>query len=212
MRSILHILFVSVLTVSMGTMTAAPLKGHMKSEEYEKASKTLEHAVRVLEDVIEDPLNGIPQSLLNQSEGIVIFPGACMVAAGPYNGPGGIGTAMIHNEDGSWSDPFFVILREGSLDFEIGTKHSDIVLLFKDRNHFLDLSSATITLGGDVGVAPGPVSSISQSDNDISFAKEIYAYHRSKDHFTGESCEGGILSYFEKLSNSLIPMSLSYHE
>lgn len=212
MKSMLHILFVSVLTVSMGTIAAAPIKGDLKSEEYDKASKTLEHAIRILETVMEDPLNGIPQSLLNQSEGIVIFPSACMVAAGPYNGPGGIGTAMIHNEDGSWSDPFFVILREGSLDFELSTIKSDIVLLFKDRNRFLDLSNAAITLGGDVGIAPGPENSISQSDIDISFEKEIYAYYWSKGQFTGESCEGGILSYYEKLSNSLVPMSLSYQE
>ena len=204
MKSMLHIFLVSVLTVSASALVAAPLKGDIKSAENEKASKTLEQAMMILDNVVEDPVNGIPQSLLSQSEAIVIFPEACMVAAGPYNGAGGIGTAMIHNEDGSWSDPFFVILREGSLDFEIGTQHSDIVLLFKDRNHMINMDNTTITLGGDVGVAPGPVCNVSHSAAAISFEKEIYSYHRSKGLFAGESYEGGILSYYEKLSNSLI--------
>jgi lipid-binding SYLF domain-containing protein len=212
MKPILHIFFVFFLTVWMGRLAAAPIMGNINSGEYEKASKTLEHALRVLDYVLEDPVHGIPQSMINQSEAIVIFPDACMIAAGPYNKPGGIGTAMIHNEDGSWSDPFFVILREGSLDFELGARNSDIVLLFKNKNQILVMDDAAITLGGNVGVGPGPVYNNSQSATDISFEKEVYAYHRSTDHFAGESIEGGILSYYEKLSNSLIETELSYQE
>ena len=212
MKPKLHISLVFFFTVWMGTLAAAPIVGKINSGEYEKASKTLEHAQRILDYVLEDPVHGIPQSMINQSEAIVIFPNACMVAAGPYNKPGGIGAAMIHNEDGSWSDPFFVILREGSLDFELSTRTSDIILLFKDKNQILALDIAAITLGGDVGVGPGPVCNNSQSAADISFEKEVYAYHRSTDHIAGESIEGGILSYYKKLSNSLITMELSYQE
>jgi lipid-binding SYLF domain-containing protein len=203
MKSILHILFASVLVVSIGTLAAAPVQGDIRSVENEKASRILEQAVRILDFVMADTEYGIPHSLINQSEGIVIFPGACMVAAGPYNGPGGIGIAMIRHENGSWSDPFVVILREGSQDFEIGTKNSDIVLLFKDRNHIMGVHNGAIRLGGDLGVAPGPADEISHSATAISFDKEVYAYDRSKGHFAGESYEGGILTYYEKLSNSL---------
>jgi lipid-binding SYLF domain-containing protein len=212
MKPLLHISFVFSFTVWMGTLTAAPEMENINSGEYEKAAKTLEHALRVLDYVLEDPVHGIPQSMINQSEAIVIFPDACKVAAGPYNKPGGIGTAMIHNEDGSWSNPFFVILREGSLDFELDSRNSDIVLLFKDKKQILAMDDSAITLGGDVGVGPGPVYDISRSATDISFEKEVYAYYRSADHFAGESIEGGIISYYETLSNSLIENELSYQE
>jgi len=203
MKSILNIFLVSILTISVGTMLAAASSGEGKSVENEKATKTLENAVKVLDNVMEDPINGIPQSLINKSEGIVIFPGASKVAAGAYNGPGGIGIAMIHNEDGSWSNPFFVTLSEGSQGYRIGVQASDIVLFFKDRNDIIDIDKSEITLGSDVGVAAGPVNKGSSSNTDIIFETEIYSYHLSKGLFAGVSLKGGILSYYEKLSDSL---------
>ena len=202
MKIMLNIFIVSILTVSVGTLLAAPSNENRRSVENEKAIKTIEKAVRVLDSVMEESVNGIPHSLINESEGIMIFPGACKVAAGAFNGHGGRGIAMIHNEDGSWSNPFFVTIREGSQRFQIGTQTSDFVLLFKDRNDIIDIDKAAITLGGDVGVAAGSVYNGSSSSNDNTFETEIYTHHRSKGLFTGVSLNGGILSYYEKLSDS----------
>ena len=210
MKIMLNLLLVSILTISVGTLFAAPSNGDSKSGENEKAAKTLEEAtntlemaVRVIDKGMEDPENGIPQSLINESEGIVIFPKACQIVAGPFNGAGGRGIVVIHNEDGSWSNPFFVTLREGNQGFQIGAQTSDIVLLIKDRNDIIGIDKAEITLGSDVGVAAGPVMSNSYSSTDITFESEIYSYHRSKGLFTGISLDGGILSYYEKLCYSL---------
>jgi lipid-binding SYLF domain-containing protein len=133
----------------------------------------------------------------------VIFPKACQVVAGPFNGAGGRGIVVIHNEDGSWSNPFFVTIREGNQGFKIGAQTSDIVLLFKDRNDIIDIDKEEITLGSDVGVAAGPVISDSYSSTDITFEAEIYSYQWSKGLFTGINLDGGILSYYEKLCDSL---------
>ena len=203
MKSLLNIFLVSILTISVGTMFAAASNGDGRSVENEKATNTLENAVKVLDSVMEDPINGIPQSLISKSEGIVIFPGASKVAAGAYNGPGGIGIAMIHNEDGSWSNPFFVTLGEGSQGYRIGVEASDIVLFFKDRNDIIDIEKSEITLGSDVGIAAGPVNKGSFANTDITFETDIYSYHLSKGLFAGVSLKGGILSYYEKLSGSL---------
>jgi len=210
MKAIRNIFLVSILTISVGTLFAAPSQGDSKSGEHEKATKTLdeatntlEMAVRVIDKGMGAPVNGIPQSLINESEGIVIFPKACQVVAGPFNGAGGRGIVVMHNEDGSWSNPFFVTLREGNQGFKIGAQTSDIILLFKDRNDIIDIDKEEITLGSDVGVAAGPVISDSYSSTDITFEAEIYSYHRSKGLFTGISLDGGILSYYEKLSDSL---------
>ena len=155
MKLVSRLFLVSILIISVGTIIASPSNGESKS--IETATNTLEKAVIALNSVMENPVSGIPQSLINNSEGIVIFPRACKVAAGPFNGPGGRGIAIIRNEDGSWSNPLFVTLREGSQGFKIGASTSDIVLLFKDRNDIIDLEQSDITLGGDVGVAAGPV-------------------------------------------------------
>lgn len=203
MKSASHLFIVSILTISVGTLLAAPSNGETQSVESEKATYTLESAINTIDNVSENPVKGIPQSLINTSEGIVIFPGACNVAAGPFNGPGGRGIAIIRNEDGTWSNPIFVTIREGSEGFKIGAPASDIVLLFKDRNDIMNIEKAEIILGGDVGVSAGPVHSGSSSGADVTFETDIYSYQQIKGRFAGASVNGSIVSYYENLSGSL---------
>jgi lipid-binding SYLF domain-containing protein len=110
---------------------------------------------------------------------------------------------MIRREDGTWSNPFFVTLGEGSLGIQIGAQSSEIVLLFKHRYDILDIDDAEIILGGDIGVAAGPVGNGASSDTDIKFEKEIYSYFRSKGLFAGVSLAGGVLYYNEMVNESL---------
>jgi lipid-binding SYLF domain-containing protein len=203
MKTMLNLILVSMLIITVGNLNAATSIGEGKSADSEKAAKTLKKAVMALDHMMEDPINSIPQDLINSSEGIVIFPGAFKVALGTLGGQGARGIAMIRKEDGSWSNPFFVTLGEGSLGFQIGAQASEIVLLFKDRNDIIEIDKADITLGGDVGVAAGPVDEGSSSSTDITFGSEIYSYCRSKGLFAGVSLKGGILSYNEKISESL---------
>jgi lipid-binding SYLF domain-containing protein len=193
MKTILNILLVSILMVSVGTLLAAPT---------DEAAKTLEEAVSALNNVIGNPEEGIPQSLISQSEGIVILRRTCQVAAGAFNGPGSKGVALINNEDGSWSKPFFVTLREGRQGFHIGAQTSDIVMLFKDREDIIDIHQAEITLGGNVEVAAGPVNSGSSSITSITFEKDVYSYHRHNGLYSGLTLVGAVLSYSKMLGDS----------
>jgi lipid-binding SYLF domain-containing protein len=203
MKTILNLILVSMLIISVGNMNATASSGESKSTDTEKAEKTLKKAVIALDHVMEDPENSIPQDLIHRSEGIVIFPSAFKVAIGFVGGQGARGIAMIRKGDGNWSNPFFVTLGEGSLGFQIGAQASDIVLLFKDRNDIIEIDQADITLGGDVGVAAGPVNKGSSSSTDITFESEIYSYYRSKGLFAGVSLKGGVLSYNKNISESL---------
>jgi lipid-binding SYLF domain-containing protein len=192
MKTILNLILVSMLIITVGNLHVAGSSPEDKSANTRKAEKTLSKAVMALDNVMEDPENSIPQNLFHRAEGIVIFPGALKVAVGFVGGQGARGIAMIHREDGTWSNPFFVTLGEGSLGFQMGAQESDIVLLFKDRNDIIKIDQADITLGGDVGVAAGPVSRGSSSSTDITFDSETYSYCRSKGLFAGVSLKGGV--------------------
>jgi lipid-binding SYLF domain-containing protein len=198
-----RILVISIFTVSVGTLSAAAPDEDSKSAETNKAIHILEMAVMTLNNVFENPGNGIPESLVNQSEAIVIFPRACQVAAGAFNGAGGKGIALIFNEEGVSSNLFFVTLREGSLGFQIGPQTSDIVLLIKNMNDLLGLDHSSIMLGGDVGVEAGPDGNVSFSATEYEFKTRIYSYHLKKGLFTGVNLKGAILGYSGKLDNSI---------
>ena len=203
MKTMLNLFLVSFLAVSVGYLNAAPSNGYNKSVEKEKAVKTLRKSVMALDNVMDDPECSIPQSLINQSEGIVIFPGAFKIAIGAWGGQAGRGIAMIRKEDGTWSNPFFVTLGEGSLGIQVGAQSSEIILLFKHRYDIFEIDEAEIMLGGDIGVTAGPVSHGSIADTDIRFEREIYSYYRSKGLFAGVSLNGGVLSYNEEVNESL---------
>ena len=203
MKTIMNLLLASMLIITLGNLNAAGSGGEGNAADTEKGEKTLKKAVIALDHFMEDPENSIPQNLIHDAEGVVIFPGAFKVALGFVGGQGARGIAMIRLENGLWSNPFFVTLGEGSLGFQIGAQASDIVLLFKDRNDIIDIDQADITLGGDVGVAAGPVYKGSSSSTDITFESEIYSYYRSKGLFAGVSLKGGVLSYNEDVSESL---------
>jgi lipid-binding SYLF domain-containing protein len=206
MKTILNLILASMLIITVGNLNAAGSSRENKSVESEKAAKTLKKVVLALDHVMEDPENSIPQKLIQNAEGIVIFPGTFKVAIGVIGGQGARGIAMIRREDGSWSNPFFVTLGEGSMGFQIGAQASDIVMLFRDKNDIKDIDQVDITLGGDVGVAAGPVNKGFSSSTDITFESEIYSYYRSKGLFAGVSLKGGVLSFNQHISESLYGM------
>jgi lipid-binding SYLF domain-containing protein len=203
MKTLLNLILVPMLIISVGNLNVTGSAPEVKSSDPAKAEKTLSKAVMALDNVMEDHENSIPQNLLHRAEGIVIFPGALKVAVGVVGGQGARGIAMIRREDGSWSNPFFVTLGEGSLGFQLGAQASDIVLLFKNRDDIREIDKADITLGGDIGVAAGPVNRGSSSSTDITFESEIYTYYRSKGLFAGVSLKGGVISFNKNVSESL---------
>jgi lipid-binding SYLF domain-containing protein len=89
---------------------------------------------------------------------------------------------------------------------QLGAQKTDIVLLFKEKNDLIELEETELTLGGDVGVAAGPVSKGASAITDIKFESEIYTYSRSNGLFAGASFKGGVLAYNHRANESLYCM------
>lgn len=188
-----------------GTLLAASLdEGASREEKIEKkANRTIVRSIEALDRIMDDPENYIPPSLMIQSEGLVILPAAVKVAVGVAGGQGALGIAMIRKDNGSWSNPFFVSLGEGSFGLQLGAQKSDIVLLFEERDDLIELEETELTLGGDLGVAAGPHSRGASAITDIRFESEIYTYCLSKGLFAGVSLKGGVLTYNHRVNESL---------
>lgn len=205
MKTTMKLAVASAFLLMSGTLPAASFGENVSREEKteKKASKTLVRSVEALDNIQADPENYIPPSLIIQSEGIVILPGAFKLAVGVAGGQGARGIAMIRKANGSWSNPFFVSLGEGSLGVQLGAQKSDIVLLFKEKDDLIELEELELTLGGDVGVAAGPVSRGASAITDIKFESEIYSYSHSNGLFAGVSFKGGVLTYNHRVNESL---------
>jgi lipid-binding SYLF domain-containing protein len=201
-------LVIALIILCASLLAASPNGDLSKEEKIErKASRTLSKSVEALDAIMADPENYIPPSLIIQSEGIVILPEALKVALGVAGGQGARGIAMIRKADGSWSNPCFVSLGEGSFGLQFGAQKSDVFLLFKHKEDLLELDESSLTLGGDIGVAAGPVSRGTSAVTDIRFESEIYTYAHSNGLFAGVSFKGGILTFNHRVNESLYGMA-----
>ena len=205
MKISMKLALIIALIILCGSLLAAGHNEDLSKEEKieKKASKTLSKSVEALDNIMADPDNYIPPSLMIQSEGLVILPAAFKVAVGVAGGQGARGIALIRKADGTWSNPFFVSLGEGSFGLQLGAQKSDIFLLFKNREDLLELDETELTLGGDLGVAAGPASRGTSAVTDIKFESEIYTYSHSNGLFAGISFKGGALTYNHRVNESL---------
>ncbi len=144
----------------------------------------------------------IPAQLMKKAEGIVVIPNLLKAGLG-IGGQRGKGVAMMKKADGTWSNPVFVKLTGGSIGFQAGVQAIDLVMVFTKGTILSGLNNGEFTLGGDAGVAAGPVGRSSSATTDKEFNAEVYSYSRSKGLFAGITLNGSKLSPDKDLNNAL---------
>lgn len=154
----------------------------------------------VMMDLTQIPARGIPLGILEESQGVAIFPD--MIKAGfVVGGRHGNGVVMLKHEDGTWSNPIFLMMTGGSVGWQIGAQASDVVLLFKSRRSIEDfLQQRKITLGVDAAIAAGPLGRQAEASTDLKFKAEILSYSRSRGLFAGAAIQGAGIRPNEKLN------------
>ena len=183
-------MFIKSKGILTGFILLASLSSYGQYQEEEK----LKEVEEVLVALTEEPDEGVPSALLEKAEAIVVIPKlkkGGLVIGGKF----GKGVAMIRNEDDSWSDPAFIKLAGGSVGFQIGYSSTDLFLIFKSSQTLKRLArdKGQFTIGGDIGIAAGPVGRQSSAQTDLDFETEIYSYSRSRGVFAGISLDGSEL-------------------
>ncbi len=155
--------------------------------------RTVEAAGEVVRAFSEIPLKGIPRSLLHDAAGVAVIPH--VVKAGlVIDGRFGRGVILVHEPDGTWSNPIFVALSGGGIGGQIGVEATDLVLVFKTGKSLDRALRGKLTLGGDVAVAAGPLGREAEVATDRRLPRaDILSYSRSRGLFAGVSLEGARL-------------------
>src|ERR1700683_3226766 len=151
----------------------------------------IDHAARVLREIMDTPDKAIPRRLLASARCIGIIPGEEKVAF--FLGEkGGKGVVVCRHGDG-WGDPVFVVVGGGSFGPQIGISSTDVVMLFMNDRAAGRLLSDKFSLGGDASVAAGPVGRDAAAGTDVSMQAEILTYARTHGVFAGASLEGAFV-------------------
>lgn len=186
------------LLATISTLVFAALGASAQATELDYR---LDTATQVLQDLQRIPENAVPPVLLSRAYAVAVIPSvvkAGFIVGGTY----GRGIVVARRADGSWSNPAFVQLTQGSVGFQAGAQSTDLILVFKTQRALDGLSRGKITFGGDASIAAGPVGRQATAATDIQMQSEIYSYARSRGLFAGVSLQGGVMAMDRKANGA----------
>lgn len=155
-----------------------------------KEQSLVRDAGTVLNEIMQEPDKGIPKSLLQDAQAIMIFP-EVIKAGFIVGGRRGHGVVLTRNEQGLWGYPVPLTITGGNIGAQIGVQSTDLILMFKTKRGVENiLRGKHLTLGADASVAAGPVGRNIAASTDTSFKTEILSWSRSRGLFAGVAVDG----------------------
>lgn len=150
-------------------------------------------------DVMKELLNssnGIPTSVLNKSECVIVLPNtkkAGFIVGGSY-GRGVMTCRGGEDFIGPWSTPTMMQSTGASFGLQAGGQATDFVILVMNDKGARALLKGKLKLGGDASVAAGPVGRDAEAATNAGMSAEMLSYSRSRGVFAGVSLEGSTLA------------------
>ncbi|KAH8887706.1 DUF500-domain-containing protein [Thozetella sp. PMI_491] len=136
----------------------------------------------------------IPPSVLAQAKGLAIL---TVIKAG-FLGSARFGSGLVvaRLPDGSWSAPSAIATGGAGFGGQIGFELTDFVFILNDASAVKTFSQAgSLTLGGNVSIAAGPVGRNAEAAGAASLRSVagIFSYSKTKGLFAGVSLEGSAI-------------------
>jgi lipid-binding SYLF domain-containing protein len=141
------------------------------------------------------------RSLMKDAKGVFVSP-QVLKGAFVFGASGGSGVFLVRDKKGrGWSGPAFYTVGEASFGFQIGGQASEVVLLAMTERGVTALLASSVKLGGDVGVAVGPLGAgVDASTANLS--ADIVSFSRSKGLYGGVSLEGAVVATRDGLNEA----------
>lgn len=177
-----------IIALIISILMSVPLGAGSKVEE------RLENAATVLDEVLAMPDN-IPQSLLDMSACVVVFPSVKKLAIG-LGASYGRGAMVCRSGEkfrGPWGAPTMMALEGGSVGLQLGGQATDFVLLVITTGGANSLLGSKVKLGVDATAEAGPKGGTVTVETNALLTAQILSYSRSRGLFGGISLRGSTL-------------------
>lgn len=175
-----------------------------KKSRLQDATRHSQEAAEVFTEIMNVREQAIPKELLDKAEAIAVFPDV-VKAAFIFGGKGGQGV-ISRRTRGGWTAPAFFNLSGGSFGAQIGATKTDYVLLIMNQSGLNGLLKDKFEMGGEVGVAAGPVGREAAASTNLRLDAGILSYSRSKGAFIGAALKGAVISPDNDLNEAVYAM------
>src|SRR6202451_9810 len=106
----------------------------------------LDHAGRVLHEIMSAPDRGIPEEVLEHARCVAVVP-HLLKGGFVFGAENGRGVATCRTENG-WSAPAFFTITGGSWGLQIGVEGIDLVLIIQGDKGMDHLINSKVEIGG----------------------------------------------------------------
>ena len=162
-------------------------------------TKRISDATSALMQVASMPDKGIPGTVLEKAEGIIVFPRGVNIPRRRGQGPNTLRTARqldirsrgifsARTEKGGWSAPAFLTLAGGT-----APEDADLVVVVVNRSGLDNVTSHEFNIGATPIVAAGPVGNDRQAWTDAPRSADILTYSLSRGSVIGILLTGSIV-------------------
>lgn len=180
----------AVLGAALGALVgshdarAQDVKIDRNSRAFKEAQDSLSKSTHVYKTISEGKMGKVPQSVLDSTKCVAIFPNTMTISAG-LGGTHGDGVGFCKSAAGTWQNPMFLNLIGGSLGLQAGVKSADIVLYITGEKAADALKKGTFKIGGELSAVAGTFDKTLTAPH-----AEVVAYQRTEGLFAGASVEG----------------------
>ena len=153
----------------------------------------MDHAARVLHEIMAAPDNGIPEEVLEHAKCVAVVP-HLLKGGFVFGAENGRGVATCRTARG-WSAPAFFAITGGSWGLQIGIEGIDLVMIIQNDKGMRRLMGSGFELGADASAAAGPVGRHASADTNWKLDTEILTYSRAKGAFIGITLNGASIRH-----------------
>ncbi len=174
-----------------------------------KEAERLDNSATVLRELLVGN-SGLPTSILDQADCVVIFPSVKKVAVG-IGGSYGRGVLICRNGgemNGDWGAPAMYKLDQGSIGVQLGSTATDFVLVVMNKKGAEQILNGKTKLGANAAAAAGPTGAQATGYNAASMHVDVLTYSRSKGLFAGVSLEGATMDSDDDANKALYGKSI----
>ena len=188
-----------IAVLAMLALSVLPLMAKEEKTGEEREDKRLEHAGKVLGEIMDVPETA-PRYVLDRADCVIVLPGvkkgSAFIFSGGFGGTFGRGAMSCRTGDhfdGPWGAPTMVALEGMSWGMEIGGESIDVLIFVMNPKGASSILTTKAKIGGNATAAAGPVGRDIAAESDVAMRSELLTFSRAKGLFAGAALTGSTL-------------------
>jgi len=206
MRLVRNSIFILLCTL----FSWSPLVRYASAADQADLGKRAQDSAKAFADIMSDPPNAIPKSVLQAAKCVAVMPSMVQIAVG-VGASHGKGLVTCRTQAG-WSAPAPIDMSGGSWGAQLGGQAVDLVMIVTNDEGMQRLLSSQMKFGTEASVAAGPLSRHAGVSQDPSMNAEILTYSRARGVFVGTNLNGASLTQDDDDTKALYGDTLSFSD